>query len=139
MVYDNELTDAFFNCLAHVCCSLAKLPPTIIISLEKRCRYIPGFLSIILLIKHNCRLNFSLDKLTVASPYYEHFMRCLEHSYSTPKGELKFQARQIPTDFPQYSLYDRVKEMVSLNYSYSYLHTNFSIYTIHTFTRNCGS
>ena len=59
------------------------------------------------------RLNFSLDNLEVVSPYYEHFIRCLELSYSTSGGELQFQVQKLPIDFPQHSDYDRVKELVS--------------------------
>lgn len=50
------------------------------------------------------------------SPYYHHFRECLELSYPFPTGskqELKFQAQQINTDsVPQYSMYERVKELV---------------------------
>ena len=58
------------------------------------------------------RLNFSLEDLAVVNPYYQHFTRCLEHSYTTGKGELAFHAKRIATDFPQCSKYDRVKELV---------------------------
>lgn len=58
------------------------------------------------------RVNFSLEHLSAASPYYSHFRRCVDMSYPTSKGELKFQAQQIDTHFPQYSNYDRVKELV---------------------------
>ena len=66
--------------------------------------------SMALLCSH--RLNFSLDDLAVVSPYYQHFRRCLELRYPTGRGDLVFQAQQMTTDFPQYSDYDRVKELV---------------------------
>ncbi|CAI8053244.1 Methyltransferase-like protein 22 [Geodia barretti] len=91
VVYDNDLTGAFFSCLARLY-SLVSKPPTVLVSLEKR-------------------LNFSLEDLAVVGPYYQHFTRCLEHSYTTSKGELAFHAQRISTDFPQCSKYDRVKEL----------------------------
>ena len=38
VVYDNDLTDAFFLCLAHLC-SLTSEPPAIVVSLEKRYKH----------------------------------------------------------------------------------------------------
>ena len=58
------------------------------------------------------RVIFSLEDLAAASPYYKHFRECLDMTYFTSEGELKFQAQQINTDFPQYSNYDKVKELV---------------------------
>ena len=57
-----------------------------------------------------CRLNFSLEDMAIASPYYRHFK-------STSKGVLKFHVQQIGTDFPQYFNYDRVKELILLSFS----------------------
>ena len=139
VVYDNELTDAFFSCLVYLH-SLISKPPTIIISLEKR--YIYTTLYVVLIwycfcceilsllrsdigrvsvvpvcaytsMLYNCRLNFSLEDLAVVSPYYKHFRRCLDSTYTTSEGQqLKFLTQQISTDFPQFSDYDRVKELV---------------------------
>ena len=51
--------------------------------------------------------------MAVASPYYRHFRRCLDLSYPTSTGEmLRFHSQPMSTDFPQYSDYDRVKELV---------------------------
>lgn len=115
VVYDDALTDAFFSCLVYLHSMIDK-PPAIIISLERRCDHLwfdsYGY-------KDNLsfyRVNFSLEEMAVASPYYRHFRTCLDLSYPTSTGEmLKFQAQQISTDFPQYSDYDRIKELVRNN------------------------
>ena len=60
------------------------------------------------------RVNFSLEELASASPYYTHFRQCLESVYPAGSRELKFSSHQIQCDFPQYFHYDRVKELVEL-------------------------
>jgi predicted nicotinamide N-methyase len=97
VVYDDVLTNAFFTCLAYLH-SIIDEPPAIIVSLERR-------------------VNFSLEEMDVASPYYRHFRTCLDLSYTTSMGELKFQAQQMSTDFSQYSDYDRVKELAMWMYT----------------------
>ena len=115
-MYDNDLTDAFFSCLARLC-SLATNPPAVLVSLEKR--YIQTLNRVgqdsngaSVYLSFTCRLNFSLEDLAVVSPYYQHFKRCLGLSYSTSRGNLVFHAQCITTDFPQCSDYDRVEELV---------------------------
>lgn len=65
------------------------------------------------------RINFTLRELAPASPAYEHFVECLGQQYRLDGGSscctVRFEARQLGIDFPQYFHYDRVEQMVSIN------------------------
>ncbi|XP_014679426.1 PREDICTED: methyltransferase-like protein 22 isoform X2 [Priapulus caudatus] len=88
VVYDDDLTDAFFKTAYDL---MSCLPSkTVLISVEKR-------------------LNFTLSNLEVGSPAYQHFQTCLEELSHYATDTVSFSVDQVPTDFPQIFSYDRVK------------------------------
>lgn len=59
-----------------------------------------------------CRINFTLQSLDVVSPAYDYFISRLDEMKKKDDRAIKVQ--KIPTDFPQYFKYDRVKELVRI-------------------------
>ncbi|GFR68343.1 methyltransferase-like 22 [Elysia marginata] len=92
VVYDEDLTDAFFKTIYH----LLLYPPAknVLVTLEKR-------------------IVFRAENLDVCSPAYEHFHKNLDDLVTVDEGPVRFCAEQISTSFPQYFQYTRTKEMVS--------------------------
>lgn len=92
VVYDDTLTDAFFQCLVMLTTKVAQ-PLCILISLEKR-------------------VNFTLEDLAPASPAYQYFVHCLSQNYTDGYGRrMKFIAKRLPTDFPHCFDYERVEQL----------------------------
>ena len=88
VVYDNNLTDAFFKTLRRF--MKQEGPKTAYISMERR-------------------LNFTLSDLDVTCKEYDHFRSHLDRL--TAPGAVGFSVCQIPTDFPLYFDYERVKQL----------------------------
>ncbi|KAL5473241.1 hypothetical protein EMCRGX_G027698 [Ephydatia muelleri] len=92
VVYDNSITDAFFQCLVALTTKVAH-SVCILISLEKR-------------------INFTLENMAPASPAYQYFRHCLSREYTDSLGrQLIFSARQLGADFPQSFEYERVEQL----------------------------
>jgi len=87
VVYDDELTDAFFTTIYH----LLEQPPSkeVLISIEKR-----------IVFTHS-----------VCSPAYQRFRDNLEDLTSVDGGPVRFKVVQLDTDFPSCFEYQRVKEL----------------------------
>ncbi|XP_049956246.1 methyltransferase-like protein 22 [Schistocerca serialis cubense] len=90
VIYDNDLTQAFVDCLA----KLLVVPPakTVYVALEKR-------------------FVFTVADLDCVAPCYEHFLQCLSNIQRKPPGS-NWTVEQLAIDFPQYFNYERVKELV---------------------------
>ncbi|XP_031561304.1 methyltransferase-like protein 22 [Actinia tenebrosa] len=86
VIYDNQLTDAFFKKVVH---------------------YLHKNDSAVLYITIEKRLNFTLEFLEVSCPAYDHFINTLQKLES----EQVLQSRKIPTSFKQFLEYERVKEL----------------------------
>ncbi|KAK2164741.1 hypothetical protein LSH36_59g01041 [Paralvinella palmiformis] len=93
MIYDDNLTDSFFNTINKLMCQ--KPGRKTILALEKR-------------------LNFTLSNLDVGCPAYDHFKNSLDqlHSYSNRNG-VHFTVSQV-TSIQQFFYYDRNKYLVIL-------------------------
>lgn len=89
VIYDDTLTDAFFNTINR----LMHHPPSksLFLSLEKR-------------------LNFTLSELEVACPAYDHFRECLSKLQRT-EGALHYDVQRIDTTFPQFLQYERTQQL----------------------------
>ncbi|KAK3798535.1 hypothetical protein RRG08_001297 [Elysia crispata] len=90
VIYDEELTDAFFKTIY----TLLLHPPSkdVIITLEKR-------------------VIFSTEAVSVCSPAYEHFHSNVADLVSVDEGPVRFCAEKISTNFPQSFQYNRTKDM----------------------------
>ncbi|XP_070579544.1 methyltransferase-like protein 22 [Ptychodera flava] len=91
VIYDDDLTDAFFRSVYNVMSHGRQ--KTLYIALEKR-------------------YNFTLAELSVTCSAYDHFQECLEFLQtlrSDRNGD--FIVTKLPTTFPQYFQYHRIKEM----------------------------
>ena len=119
VIYDESLTDAFFNCLVQLTSVVFETPPTVLVSMEKR--HVKTMLTEFCSTISACRINFSLDHLDVVSPAHSYFLECIRRRYPAAhslrgNGENKhitINATQLSTDFEQYFSYERVKELVS--------------------------
>lgn len=89
--YDDELTDGLFRTVSRLCSSFAH-SCSIFISIERR-------------------INFSLRHLSVSCEAYEHFRRCVSRLQGLRDGPCGFKVQQLPADFPQALLYDRVEQL----------------------------
>ncbi|RUS70323.1 hypothetical protein EGW08_021920, partial [Elysia chlorotica] len=89
VIYDEELTDAFFKTIYH----LLLHPPSkeVIMALEKR-------------------VVFATEAAEVCSPAYEHFQSNLADLVSVDDGPVRFHAEKI-ANTPQFFRYKRTKEM----------------------------
>lgn len=84
VIYDNDITLAFVKTIQKL---LSHSPnSSIYVALEKR--YV-----------------FVLSECDTCAPCYEYFLECIEQC-----SDIK--AEEVPIDFPQFFLYDRVKELV---------------------------
>ncbi|XP_005096612.1 methyltransferase-like protein 22 [Aplysia californica] len=90
VVYDDDITDAFFKTIYY----LLVEPPSkhVLVSLERRVLY-------------------STRSHEVCSPAYEHFRENLDDLTSVDEGPVRFLAQQLSTDFPACFDYDRFKEL----------------------------
>ena len=125
VVYDDDITDAFFSCLTYLYSEVFKTqPPLVYVALEKRCVYMcvcvcvcvcaqiyPLYTDII-----SCRVNFTLEHLAAVSPAHQHFMQCITRHHTTQYGSsIKFTANQIPLqNIAQCFSYDRSDHMVRM-------------------------
>uniref|UniRef100_UPI0037E7A685 methyltransferase-like protein 22 n=1 Tax=Semicossyphus pulcher TaxID=241346 RepID=UPI0037E7A685 len=89
--YDDDLTDGLFRTLYRLCSSFQHTC-TIFISLEKR-------------------MNFTLRHLDVSCEAYDHFRRCLSQLQDLQDGRCSFTVQQLPVDFSQFLLYERIEHL----------------------------
>lgn len=96
VVYDNDLTDAFFKTLTR---------------LMKDYNIRWAFLAL------EKRINFSLDELDVSSFAHDHFLDCLEILKETEE----FDCQQLETSFPKCFDYTRTKELELWQITFSHV------------------
>ncbi|KAL5018708.1 hypothetical protein ScPMuIL_004430 [Solemya velum] len=90
VVYDDVITDAFFRTIYSI---LSRRPMVLFMALERR--YL-----------------FTLSKLDVDSPAYEHLVDCLDQlTCLSEDGGVQYTYTRLDTDFSQYFTYTRVKEL----------------------------
>ncbi|XP_065900025.1 methyltransferase-like protein 22 [Dysidea avara] len=79
VIYDDDITDAFFSCLTYLYSDVfTTQSPLVYVALEKR-------------------INFTLEHLAAVSPAHQHFMQCITRHHMTQHGSsIKFTANQIP-------------------------------------------
>lgn len=89
--YDDELTDGLFKTVFRLCSCFAR-GCSIFFSIERR-------------------INFSLRHLSVSCEAYDHFRHCMSQLQGLRKEPCVFRVQQLPVDFPQTLLYDRVEQL----------------------------
>ncbi|XP_068426984.1 methyltransferase-like protein 22 [Clinocottus analis] len=89
--YDDDLTDGLFRTLYRLCSNF-RHTCTIFISLEKR-------------------MNFTLRHMDVSCDAYNHFSHCLFQLEDLVDGRCSFKVEQLPTDFAQFLLYERIEQL----------------------------
>ncbi|XP_017294942.1 methyltransferase-like protein 22 [Kryptolebias marmoratus] len=89
--YDDDLTDGFFRTLYRLCSSFTHTC-TVFISLEKR-------------------LNFTLQHMDISCDAYNHFKHCLYELQDLEDGCCRFRVDQVPLNFSQFLLYERVEQL----------------------------
>lgn len=89
--YDDDLTDAFFRTLYHLCSSFNH-SCKIYISIEKR-------------------MNFTLRQMDVCCEAYEHFRHCVLQLQDLDHAPCIFRVEQISPNFSQSLMYDRVEQL----------------------------
>ena len=89
--YDDELTDGLFRTL-HRLCSHFSHTCTVLFSLERR-------------------MNFTLRHMDVSCEAYDHFSRCLSQLEEVEDDRCSFSVQRLPTDFPQFLLYERIEQL----------------------------
>lgn len=89
--YDEDLTNGLFRTLYRLC---STFPHTcvIFISIEKR-------------------MNFTLQHMDVSCDAYNHFRRCLSQLQDLVDGRCSFRVEQLPSNFTQFLLYERVEQL----------------------------
>ncbi|XP_033827012.1 methyltransferase-like protein 22 [Periophthalmus magnuspinnatus] len=100
VVYDDDLTDAFFRTLYQLCSSLTH-SCDVYISIEKR-------------------LNFTLRHLEVCCEAYEHFHHCLQQLQDL-EGPVRFNAQSVAPRFPQSLIYERMDQLELWKVSATYI------------------
>ncbi|KAJ0058618.1 hypothetical protein NL108_017988 [Boleophthalmus pectinirostris] len=90
VVYDDDLTDAFFRTMYQLCSSFTH-SCDVYISIEKR-------------------LNFTLRHLEVCCEAYEHFHHCLQQLQDI-EGHVHFSTQRVAPSFPQSLMYERVHQL----------------------------
>ncbi|XP_033629946.1 methyltransferase-like protein 22 [Asterias rubens] len=90
VIYDDELTDAFFNTLHHLMTTGKE--KMAFIAIEKR-------------------FNFTVDDLKVTCKAYDHFLKHITRLVSSPAVKVKYYAEKLRTDFMECSQYTRTKQM----------------------------
>uniref|UniRef100_A0AAQ4R866 Methyltransferase like 22 n=1 Tax=Gasterosteus aculeatus aculeatus TaxID=481459 RepID=A0AAQ4R866_GASAC len=89
--YDDDLTDGLFRTLYRLCSNFRQTC-TIFISLEKR-------------------MNFTLRHMDVSCDAYNHFSHCLFQLEEQVDGRCSFTVEQVPSDFAQFLLYERIEQL----------------------------
>ncbi|KAM6905414.1 methyltransferase-like protein 22 [Xenentodon cancila] len=92
--YDDDLTDGLFRTLYHLCSNFSHTC-LIFISIEKR-------------------LNFTLQHMDISCEAYNHFRHCLSQLQDLVDGRHRFRVEQVPSNFTQFLLYDRVEQLSSI-------------------------
>lgn len=78
VIYDDDITDAFFSCLTHLYTMIFNKQPLLYIALEKR-------------------INFTLEHLAPVSPPHQRFIQQLARDHQSDSGHrIRFTANQIP-------------------------------------------
>lgn len=118
VVYDDDITDAFFSCLTFLFSEVFTThQPVVYVAVEKR--WVMGLLNA---VAHVCsystfssyRINFTLEDLAAVSPAHQYFMQCITRHHMTQRGGVvKFTASEIPLQtITQCFNYDRNDHMV---------------------------
>lgn len=89
--YDDELTDGLFRTVVRLCSRFAG-GCIIFFSIERR-------------------INFSLRHLSESCEAYDHFRNCTSRLQALRDEPCVFRVQQLPADFPQTLLYDRVEQL----------------------------
>ncbi|XP_005952955.2 methyltransferase-like protein 22 [Haplochromis burtoni] len=89
--YDDDLTDGLFRTL-HRLCSNFPHTCTVFISIEKR-------------------MNFTLQHMDVSCEAYDHFIHCMNQLQDLENGRCSFRVDQLPSNFDQFILYERVEQL----------------------------
>ncbi|XP_005754253.1 methyltransferase-like protein 22 [Pundamilia nyererei] len=89
--YDDDLTDGLFRTL-HRLCSNFPHTCTVFISIEKR-------------------MNFTLQHMDVSCEAYDHFIHCMNQLQDLENGQCSFRVDQLPSNFDQFILYERVEQL----------------------------
>lgn len=58
------------------------------------------------------RMNFTLRHMDVSCEAYDHFRRCLSQLHGLVDGRCSFTVEQLPCDFSQSLLYERIDQLV---------------------------
>uniref|UniRef100_A0A3Q0RJJ1 Methyltransferase 22, Kin17 lysine n=1 Tax=Amphilophus citrinellus TaxID=61819 RepID=A0A3Q0RJJ1_AMPCI len=97
--YDDDLTDGLFRTLCRLCSNFPRIC-TIFISMEKR-------------------MNFTLRHMDVSCEAYDHFIHCMCQLQEMVDGRCRFRVEQLPSNFGQFLLYERVEQLVSETFAIS--------------------
>lgn len=89
--YDDDLTDGLFRTLCRLCSNFPRIC-TIFISMEKR-------------------MNFTLQHMEVSCEAYDHFIHCMCQLQEMVDGRCRFSVEQLPSNFGQFLLYERVEQL----------------------------
>ncbi|XP_034450410.1 methyltransferase-like protein 22 [Hippoglossus hippoglossus] len=89
--YDDDLTDGFFRTLYRLCSNFTHTC-TIFISIEKR-------------------MNFTLRHMDVSCDAYNYFSHCLSQLHDLTDGRCCFRVEQLPSNFAQFFLYERIEQL----------------------------
>ncbi|XP_039467078.1 methyltransferase-like protein 22 [Oreochromis aureus] len=89
--YDDDLTDGLFRTLYRLCSNFPHTC-TIFISIEKR-------------------MNFTLQHMDVSCEAYDHFVHCMNQLQDLENGQCSFRVEQLPSNFDQFILYERVEQL----------------------------
>lgn len=58
------------------------------------------------------RMNFTLRHMDVSCDAYNHFSHCLFQLEEQVDGRCSFTVEQVPSDFAQFLLYERIEQLV---------------------------
>uniref|UniRef100_A0A3Q1H6A9 Methyltransferase 22, Kin17 lysine n=1 Tax=Acanthochromis polyacanthus TaxID=80966 RepID=A0A3Q1H6A9_9TELE len=90
--YDDDLTDGLFRTLYQLCSNFNHTC-TIFLSIEKR-------------------MNFTLRHMDISCEAYHHFRHCLSQLKDLVDGYCCFKVEQLPSNFAQFLLYERIEQLV---------------------------
>lgn len=112
VIYDNDITDAFFSCLTHLYTGVFTKLPSLYIALEKRCvQFVCGVVGVATL---EYRINFTVEHLAAVSPAHQYFIQHLARVHLSQSGHrIRFTANQIAVNnITQCFQYTRNDQMV---------------------------
>lgn len=58
-------------------------------------------------------MNFTLQHMDVSCEAYDHFIHCMNQLQDLENGRCSFRVDQLPSNFDQFILYERVEQLVS--------------------------